>query len=684
MKPTPLFLLFTCVAAIPSPAQRAVSQPEMAPELQLDEPLASPLRGRAPRVYTGGATGGFTVTPSSREQSRQFYNVIHELSEGTALNWTGSVASCNAGTTSDDFKKAVILRVNYLRAMAGVPANVTLNTAYSASAQQAALIMSANNSLSHSPPPDWLCYTADGADSAAQSNLSLGRFGFDAVGKGQMRDDGANNAAVGHRRWILFPQTQEMGTGDVPASGSNPASNALRVFDTHGNDPRPATREAYVAWPPPGYIPYQLAFARWSFALAGADLSAMSVAMKQGTTNLTVSVEPYTANIGEPARAWGVAGLDPSIAAAPAADTPYTVTVSGVKLGGVTQSPYVYSVTVINPATPGPDTVIASLTGPAALTTGQPGTYAHPVISFAESYDLIEATAAAFSEIEGAENGLANMTANVPAGYDPVSTTIKATGAKSFHLTNPGFQSQSLTWQRTLLPAAASHLQFKSRLGYATAAQTARVQVSKDGGLSWADVYAQAGTSSAPSGFVQKDVSLSSFAGFPVQVRLLFQAGEGSVFTQTDDNVGWFVDDLTVTGASLLTNPVLVTNNTGGTFVYTPATAGQRALYARPWVFQNYPMESGTAVLVTVTAGTGGGAVLNVSSWAITGGQMTLDFTATNVPANPVFKLQTTPDLVTAWADVTSATPQNLGGGNYRFTVASPSGRRQFFRVILN
>jgi len=87
--------------------------------------------------------------------------------------------------------------------------------------------------------------------------------------------------------------------------------------------------------------------------------------------------------------------------------------------------------------------------------------------------------------------------------------------------------------------------------------------------------FAQAGTSSAPTGFVQKRCVSRLLCRFPVQVRLLFQAGDGSVFTQTDDNVGWFVDDLTVTGASLLTNPVLVTNNTGGTFVL-------RACHRRP------------------------------------------------------------------------------------------------------
>lgn len=76
--------------------------------------------------------------------------------------------------------------------MAGVPANVVFDATNSAKAQQAALMMSVNNSLSHTPPTTWKCSTATGREAAANSNLSLGHNAWNAV-DGQIRDNGTNN-----------------------------------------------------------------------------------------------------------------------------------------------------------------------------------------------------------------------------------------------------------------------------------------------------------------------------------------------------------------------------------------------------------------------------------------------------------------------------------------------------------
>ena len=96
---------------------------------------------------------------------------------------------------------------------------------------------------------------------------------------GYIWDFGANNYEVGHRRWILYPQTQIMAAGDVPAESSFEAANATWVFDANFGGPRPATTKPYVAWPPEGFVPYSLAFPQWSFALSNADFSAATVTM---------------------------------------------------------------------------------------------------------------------------------------------------------------------------------------------------------------------------------------------------------------------------------------------------------------------------------------------------------------------------------------------------------------------
>src|SRR5882757_2952436 len=94
-------------------------------------------------------TGGFSVNANSREQVRSFYNAVYSTSDGIPMQTTANVASCTAGTNATAFKEAVLRRINWFRAMAGVPASVSLNATFSSRDQDAAVIMSANNSLSH-------------------------------------------------------------------------------------------------------------------------------------------------------------------------------------------------------------------------------------------------------------------------------------------------------------------------------------------------------------------------------------------------------------------------------------------------------------------------------------------------------------------------------------------------------
>ena len=117
----------------------------------------------------------------SREEVRHFYTAVYQASEGIPIGWTGSHTPCDAGDTLSEFKDAVERRINFFRAMAGIPASVTLFPEFSAKAQQAALMMSANDQLNHFPPANWSCYTADGAEAAGKSNLSIGHNGPSAI-----------------------------------------------------------------------------------------------------------------------------------------------------------------------------------------------------------------------------------------------------------------------------------------------------------------------------------------------------------------------------------------------------------------------------------------------------------------------------------------------------------------------
>lgn len=285
-----------------------------------------------------------SVDPQDRQASLDFYNEVYRASEGIASGWTGDHASCDPGTTSQAFRDAVVLRINYFRAMAGVPAGVLLSDEYNGKAQQAALMMSVNGQLSHDPPPSWTCYTAEGDEAAGSSNLYLGRFGWSAV-SGYMQDSGSGNYFVGHRRWILYPQTQFMGTGDIPSVSGYWSSNALWVFDQDNMwGPRPDTREEYVAWPPPGYVPYQVVFARWSFSYDDADFSGASVSMTSGGADVPVDVQSVVNGYGENTLVWEPdATFD-----APTSDETYSVQINDVLIDGVSRD-FAYDVTIFDP-----------------------------------------------------------------------------------------------------------------------------------------------------------------------------------------------------------------------------------------------------------------------------------------------------------------------------------------------
>ena len=81
-----------------------------------------------------------------------------------------------AGTTSATFKDDVRRRINFYRALVALPADITFDATKSGKCQEAALMMARNGQLSHTPPPNWLYYTADGAAAAAALNLTTRRL----------------------------------------------------------------------------------------------------------------------------------------------------------------------------------------------------------------------------------------------------------------------------------------------------------------------------------------------------------------------------------------------------------------------------------------------------------------------------------------------------------------------------
>jgi uncharacterized protein YkwD len=291
-----------------------------------------------------GAVGSPWIDTSNRAAVIAAHQA--EFSKTTpAINWTGNRSTCAPGTTSQAYRNAIFARVNYFRAMAGVPANVTENPTWSAMAQEAALMMSASEKLSHTPDSSsFSCYTSNGRTAAGSSDLYLGRTGPAAI-NGYIEDPGANNTRVGHRNWILHPTTNQMGTGDLPSTGGW-ASNSLWVFDNvFGAQPTLRESEGFVAWPNRGFVPGEVVFPRWSFSVRNGDFSSATVTMRlAGSTvgNTVVYRDGASNGAPFPIIVWEPAG----IATSPAVDQTYSITITGARVNGVAKT-FTYDVTII-------------------------------------------------------------------------------------------------------------------------------------------------------------------------------------------------------------------------------------------------------------------------------------------------------------------------------------------------
>ena len=277
------------------------------------------------------------VDRTNRSAVLNFYRTVYVRALAVTNDWNGSVAGCNAGSTGPAYINATMDMVNYYRSMAGLPA-VPHVAAKDDTAQKAALMMTANNAMSHAPPSTWTCYTSDGAEAAEKSNLVLGAAGAHAVTL-YIKDAGANNTALGHRRWILYPRQTEMGTG------STNNANALWVIGAFGT--RPMTTPI-VAWPPDGYVPYQLVYPRWSFSVntnSTVSFTGATVTMTRNGSPVSLSLLAGAVGFGDNTIAWEPSGLT---FAAGMADARIEVQVNNVLVSGVSTN-YKYVVTAIDP-----------------------------------------------------------------------------------------------------------------------------------------------------------------------------------------------------------------------------------------------------------------------------------------------------------------------------------------------
>lgn len=267
------------------------------------------------------------------------YSTFYLGSELADSGWTGDISSCDAGSVPQSTHDKVIMRINYFRQLVGLNNNTTLDATKFSMYQEAALIMSANNQLSHTPPNTWNCWTQEGYDGAHTSNLSLGS-GNNAHStegiKNFIMDNGSSNIDAGHRRWVLHSTKTKF------SYGSTNNSMSLGVIGLAGGNLK---IPSFIAYPSIGYIPQNLVFQRWSFGIPNADFSNANISMTDSNgTTINLNIESRgELNYGDRTIVWVPKG----IIANSETDVTYIVTVSDIS--NAPDSKYTYGVTIIKP-----------------------------------------------------------------------------------------------------------------------------------------------------------------------------------------------------------------------------------------------------------------------------------------------------------------------------------------------
>ena len=267
-------------------------------------------------------------------------------------------SSCAAGTLKASVQADMLANVNDLRSLHGLPPVVYYSGANQA-VQESSLMQAAANTLSHTPPTSWACYTAAGANAASSSNL-IGGWGTglpwssdDTLLAGWMTE--RNSASIGHRRWLLDPFLGQITYGRVAyvnTNGSRADAATMKVFG-FPSDPTiaPSSIPNFVAYPFGNYparyfgagdiLSFSVVankssrFANGSVSFANATITVQAGGTSLPVTGMASDNRPYgLANSIE----WRVTGLQ--------ANTDYTVTISGVT--GAAQTTYQYNFKIVS------------------------------------------------------------------------------------------------------------------------------------------------------------------------------------------------------------------------------------------------------------------------------------------------------------------------------------------------
>lgn len=588
-------------------------------------------KGWSPGVASPMPATNLIVNPGSRNDVLSFYQNVYLASENyaTAIAWTGNVGTCNEGTLPAAYTTLVQRRINYFRALAGVPATISMNDTstvvttgdiYSASAattkavaaQKGALILSRSNTLTHEP--DGLpCFTITGGNGCYFGNIAIGVYGPPAM-DAYMRED-EYNQEVGHRRWILYDSATSFATGDIPRSDSYPAANTLYVRQRPNE--LATVSPAFIAWPPSGFCPWKHATEYFSLSYPAGDFTNATISVTQNGLPQTVDSINRSQGYGNNGIVWRV----PSVYTDHDKNDDVTYDVTVANIGGDGPASYSYSIRFINADhLPNPPT----LTGLSTVAPGGSRNYTIGPVDIAEEYRLEVGKKSSLptTTVEGAEDTTAAFVIPGPVtgpGYNVRSTTYKLNGLKSLNLafTDVSQLEQWAEIDRVLFPKASSSISYFRRLSFMTSGTTfvAQYCINNDG--RWKDIpgTAMAGTS-ATSGTIRETESAftakltfalpSETVNQPTRIRLLLRKSttQGFVTTSAAGSAsGAFIDDVSFTNVDWLSTRHLTNYPANSTVVtLNNTTAGETLVAGTQYTLRLQPRVGSTWMTASIVS----------------------------------------------------------------------------------
>lgn len=180
-------------------------------------------QGELKGIGAGLCTLKLTQEGDAKTLAADSQSISFDVFKASSMSDAPDINNCYAGKLSAKFRNEFLNEINTVRALHGLP-SVSYDDAREDEMMQTALILAANNILTHYPEANTDCYSDIGVVGARTSSLEMGvrqnkNDYSPAESITNMVHDKLNLFAgdVGHRLWMLNPFLQKSAYGSVNA-----------------------------------------------------------------------------------------------------------------------------------------------------------------------------------------------------------------------------------------------------------------------------------------------------------------------------------------------------------------------------------------------------------------------------------------------------------------------------------